>query len=255
MAASEPAPPVVPAANPFLEIPMRRLLTLAFLALGALGATGAAQAAVAPAIAPEAATATPRPGLDFDVIAAPLKRFAPAKQKIEVAEVFSYACIHCAHFQPAVDAWLKKKPADVQWEYVPAVFGGPFTSFAAAYYAADEMGIRARSHSAVFKAVFDEKAVKTGDAQGIAALYARWGVDPAKFVAAMDGPSVRAKLETARRFAVDSGVAGTPTLIVNGKYRIQSTTDRSFPGMLHTLDMVIARERKGLPPPKEGEKL
>ena len=90
--------------------------------------------------------------------------------KVEVLEVFSYACIHCAHFQPAVDAWLKKKPADVQWEYVPAVFGGQFTSFAAAYYAADAMGVRVRSHSAVFKAIFEEKSVKTAEPEAIADL-------------------------------------------------------------------------------------
>jgi thiol:disulfide interchange protein DsbA len=66
---------------------------------------------------------------------------------------------------------------------------------------------------------------------------------------------VREKLDVAKRFALDTGITGTPTLIVNGKYRIQSTTDRSFPGMLHTLDLVLARERKGLPPPKDGEKL
>jgi thiol:disulfide interchange protein DsbA len=238
---------------------MRRLLTLALFALAVpfawLAGTATAAAPEERTLASDAATAVPRPGLDFDVIAAPIKRFAPVKQKVEVAEVFSYACIHCAHFQPAVDAWLKKRPAGVQWEYVPAVFGGPFNSFAAAYYAADEMGIRTRSHSAVFKAVFDEKAVKTGDPQGIAALYARWGVDPAKFAAAMDSESVREKMATARRFALDSGITGTPTLIVNGKYRIQSTTDRGFPGMLHTLDLVVARERKGLPTPKPGEKL
>jgi thiol:disulfide interchange protein DsbA len=231
---------------------MRRLITLLFLALGGIAG---AHAAPDPVLAPDAATAAPRPGLDFEVIAVPVKRFAPVKAKIEVAEVFSYACVHCAHFQPQVDAWLKTRRKDVQWEYVPAVFGGPFTSFAAAYYAADAMGVRERSHSAVFKAIFEEKVVKTAEPPVIADLYARWGVEPSKFMAQMDSPAVREKLDVAKRFALDTGITGTPTLIVNGKYRIQSTTDRSFPGMLHTLDLVLARERKGLPPPKDGEKL
>jgi thiol:disulfide interchange protein DsbA len=233
---------------------MRRLLTFCLFAFGAVSTALAQVGGEAPS-APDAATAAPRPGLDFEVITAPIARFAPKKAKIEVAEVFSYACIHCARFQPAVDTWLKKKPRDVQWEYVPAVFGGAFTTFAAAYYAADQLGVRERSHSAVFKAIFDEKAVKTSEPSAIADLYARWGVKPAAFLAAMDGAAVSDKLSMARRFAVDTGVTGTPTLIVNGKYRIQSTTDRSFPGMLHTLDLVLARERKGLPPPKDGEKL
>ena len=246
---------------------MRRLTTLMSLALvsiALLGAPSTVHATAAPTTAPaaakrtisaDAATATPRHGVDFEVIATPIKRFAPVKAKIEVAEVFSYACVHCAHFQPLVDTWLRKKRPDVQWEYVPAVFGGPFTSFAAAYYAAEDLGIRERSHSGVFKAIFDEKAVKNAEPQVIADLYARWGVDPPKFVAAMQADSVRERMDRARRFAMDSGVTGTPTLIVNGKYRVQSTTDRSFAGMLRTLELVIARERKGLPPPAAGKPL
>lgn len=205
--------------------------------------------------APDAATAAPRPGLDFEVIAPAVSRFAPVKAKIEVVEVFSYACIHCAHFQPAVDKWLTHKQKDVQWEYVPAVFGGVFTHFAAAFYAADAAGIRQRSHSAVFRAVFDEKAVKTADPAEIADLYARWGVDRATFLAAMDSPAVRDKMATAKGFAMVTGVQGTPTLIINGKYRMSVTTDRGFPGLLHTLDLALARERKGLAPPAEGQPL
>jgi hypothetical protein len=71
----------------------------------------------------------------------------------------------------------------------------------------------------------------------------------------MDSPAVREKLDVAKRFALDPGITGTPSRIVNCNYRIRRTTDRSFPGMLHTLDMVLARERKGLPPPKDGENL
>lgn len=234
---------------------MRRLLTFCLVALAAIATGSASAQAIGTPVAPDAATAAPRPGVDFDVIPSPIKRFAPVKAKIEVAEVFSYACIHCAHFQPVVDDWLKKKPADVQWEYVPAVFGGPFTSFAAAFYAADGMGVRVRSHSAVFKAIFEEKAVKTAEPAAIADLYARWGVDRAKFIAAMDGAPVREKMATARRFAMDAGIPGTPTLVVNGKYLVHSTSDRSFPGMLHTLQLVLARERKGLAPPAAGDPL
>jgi thiol:disulfide interchange protein DsbA len=199
--------------------------------------------------AADAATATPRPGIDFQVIAEPVARFAPARAKIEVVEVFSYACIHCARFQPHVDAWLRKKPRDVQWEYVPAVFGGPFTTFAAAYYAADAAGVRERSHSAVFKAIFDEKAIKNAEPGEIADFYARWGVDKAAFIASMDSPVVRERMAKARTFAMATGVQGTPSLVVNGKYLMSTTTDRGAPGLLHTLELVLARERKGLPPP------
>jgi thiol:disulfide interchange protein DsbA len=246
----------------------RTLLTLPLLALlAALAAPAfaaqshAGHAHEAPAkpaarqLAPDAATATPRPGVDFTVLETPVARYAPRKAAIEVAEVFSYACIHCAHYQPMVDAWLKKKPKDVQWEYVPAVFGGPFTAFAAAYFAAESTGGRARSHSAVFKAIFDEKAVKTAEPAAIADLYARWGVDRAAFIAAMDTPAVREQMAKARAFHSNAKVMGTPTLVINGKYLVTATNDRSFPGMMRTLELVLARERKGLAPPAPGKPL
>ena len=160
-----------------------------------------------------------------------MARFAPRKAKIEVAEVFSYACIHCARFQPVVDTWLKKKPRDVQWEYVPAVFGGPFTAFAAAYYAADQLGVRERSHSAVFKAIFDEKSVKTSEPSAIADLYARWGVKPAAFLAAMNGAPVQDKLAMARRFAVDTGITGTPASFRRCAYSSPSSRKGSAPAV------------------------
>ena len=236
---------------------MKPLLAPLLFAVAALAsaATASARLGQDQPSAPDAATASPRPGLDFEVIAPAVSRFAPVKAKIEVVEFFSYACIHCAHFQPAVDKWLAHKPRDVQWEYVPAVFGGPFTHFAAAFYAADAAGIRQRSHSAVFKAVFDEKVIKTAEPAEIADLYARWGVDRTKFLAAMDSPAVRDKMATAKGFAMVTGLQGTPTLVINGKYRITVTTDRGFPGLLHTLDLALARERKGLAPPAVGQPL
>jgi thiol:disulfide interchange protein DsbA len=50
-----------------------------------------------------------------------------------------------------------------------------------------------------------------------------------------------AKLTRARQFMIASGVDSTPTLIVNGKYRV--TTKKSFQDMLRVADLLIARER------------
>ena len=88
--------------------------------------------------------------------------------KIEVAEVFSYRCIHCAEFQPKVNAWKKSMPADVRFEYVPAVFGGTWDTFARAYFAAQVIGVQPRTHDAVFKAVFVDNAAGDGTLEDIA---------------------------------------------------------------------------------------
>ncbi len=212
-------------------------------------ASGATADAATPAAAPAAPPSgpAPRPGVDFEVLETPQPMWSQ-QPKIEIAEVFSYRCIHCAEFQPHVNAWRKTQPADTRWEYVPGVFGGAWDDFARAYFAAQVLGIQQSTHDKVFHGVFVDQYVKTGTPDEIATMYARWGVDKAQFLGTMQSFGVTAKLSQAKQFALRTGVSATPTIIVNGKYRVNVTTDRGFDGMLATVDWLIARERAGTPP-------
>ena len=49
-----------------------------------------------------------------------------------------------------------------------------------------------------------------------------------------------AKIKRGQQFMVRSGVGGTPTLVVDGKYRVLG---RSYEDMLRITDALIARER------------
>ena len=184
----------------------------------------------------------PRPGTDFELITPAQPTWGAGK--IEVAEVFSYRCIHCAEFQPKVNAWKAKSlPADARWEYVPAVFGGTWDTFARAFFAAQLMGIQPKTHDKVFNGVFVEQAAGNGTVEDIAKMYSGWGVDQAKFLATMNSFGVTAKLNRAKQFAMRTGITATPTIIVNGKYRVGVTPDRGFEGMLATTSYLIAQER------------
>src|SRR5438105_5092600 len=39
--------------------------------------------------------------------------------KVEVIEFFWYNCPHCNHFEPQLEAWIKKLPPDVAMRRVP----------------------------------------------------------------------------------------------------------------------------------------
>ena len=67
--------------------------------------------------------------------------------------------------------------------------------------------------------------VKTGSPDELADLYASLGADRAKFLVAFNGADATARLAKAREFGLRSGVQGTPTLIVNGKYRVKGRED------------------------------
>ncbi len=185
--------------------------------------------------------AAPRYGQDYEVLAVPQPTYGQGK--IEVAEVFGYTCIHCAHLQPSVDTWKPTLAADVRFEYVPGVFGGIWDPFARAYFAAETMGVLGKTHDQVFKAIHIDHAITTGDVDAIADLYGKMGVDRAKFLATMQSFAVTAKLNRAKQFAQRTGVNGTPTMIVAGKYRVSVMRDRGFDGMLQTVDFLVNYER------------
>ena len=199
--------------------------------------------AAPPAAAPDPNAPAPRQGTDYEAIAIPQPTWAPADGRIEIAEVFSYQCVHCAEFQPLVTQYTSKLPADVRWQYVPAAFGGTWNDFARAYFAADIMGVQKRTHDAVFNGVFVEQKVKSGKPEEIAEFYGSLGVDKAKFLATMTSFGVTAKLNRAKQFALAAGVTATPTLVINGRWRINVTTDRGFKGMLETANFIIQKER------------
>ncbi len=105
------------------------------------------------------------------------------------------------------------------------------------------MGVHAKTHDAVFKGIFVDQLVKTGSSEEIAGMYGKWGVDSAKFMSTMQSFGVTAKLNRAKQFALRTGVHSTPTIIVNGKYRVNVTKDRGFDGMLSTVNFLIGKER------------
>jgi protein dithiol oxidoreductase (disulfide-forming) len=179
-------------------------------------------------------------GRDYVVIADG-RPWQPLEGRIEVAEVFGYWCHVCDAFQPLVDAWTTSLPRDVRFSYVPAAFS-PTDAYARAYFAAESLGVLQRTHHATFDAIHHAQTLpqRNASVDEVAALYAGLGVDADTLKAAMRSPATDARMAAAREFAVRSGVEGTPTVIVNGRYRVQA---RSLRDLLRIADALVARER------------
>lgn len=205
----------------------------------------AAQAAVADILASASAAPAPVAGTDYVEIAngQPLE---PLDGKVEVVEIFGYTCPHCATFAPLMSAWKAIAPDDVRVTYLPAPFGGYWEPYAKAYYAAEALGVAGASHDAVFRAIHIERALPVQPVpsnEQIAAFYAQYGVDPATFAGTMDSFGVNGKLNRARQFiqrAFGSEAGSTPTLVVNGKYRV---TGKSLEENIRIAQQLVERER------------
>jgi len=117
------------------------------LAVTGLGAAASSLFVVA---APAAAQGAPAEGRQFARIDPPVPPVTPGK--IEVIEFFSYACPHCSAFEPAVEAWAKKVPADVAFLRVPVPFLQNFENLMRTYYTLESMGLVDTMQRKVFTA-------------------------------------------------------------------------------------------------------
>src|SRR5690242_15148667 len=88
--------------------------------------------------APAAAKKQWEAGKDYALISPPVPTNS---DKVVVTEVFSYACPHCAHYQPYAEELKAKLPAGAQFELLPAVFQPAWEPFARAFYTAKSLGL------------------------------------------------------------------------------------------------------------------
>jgi thiol:disulfide interchange protein DsbA len=160
--------------------------------------------------------------------------------KVEVLEVFSYACIHCAHFQPYADEIKSKLPAYAQFEYMPAIFNEAWEAYARAFYTAQSLGLLDKTHQAIFDAVHrDHRQFRSFD--DIAAFYGEHGADVEKFKQVATSFEVESKLARSRDLVPKFGVDGTPTVIIDGKYRLTGASAGGYPQLVALIDLLVKK--------------
>lgn len=157
-------------------------------------------------------------GKEYVTLPTPHQRDSSAG-KVEVVEVFSYGCIHCAHFAPIAEKLRQELPKGVEFKLLPAPFNEQWLPYARAYYAAKQLGVVARTHLKLFAEKFDQHyPMNTLDE--LADFYAREGVDRAKFLQVANSPEATAQLKQDLALIQHWQVDGTPALVVDGKYRV-----------------------------------
>jgi len=165
---------------------------------------------------------------------------APAG-KVEVVEVFSYACIHCAHFQPYVDQWREKMPKEAVFKYLPAAWNPQWEGYAKAYYAAEGLGLVPATHQAMFKALHEEHK-QFGAMEDLAQWYAGFGTKPEAFVSSFNSMPTTSAVERSKALVPQYGVDGTPTVIVAGKYRITGQSAGGYDKLFDVVNFLVAKE-------------
>jgi thiol:disulfide interchange protein DsbA len=231
------------------------------LVSGAFGASAAA--APAPAAPPAAAPSAPAPakwveGRNYFLVVPARPTGLPAG-KVQVTEVFSYACPACNQFQPYMRKLEHAVAPNVVINFLPASFNPAedWPMFQLAYVTAQTLGIADKTHDAMFDAVWTTGELGTTDPssgglkshmptiEDAARFYEkRTGVPAAKFVATSKtfgvDSQIRLDEEAIKQFAVDR----TPTFIVNGKYRLQVESAGGADALIELVNWLVAKESK-----------
>lgn len=161
---------------------------------------------------------------------------ATADNSVEVTVVFSYLCSHCNTLEPYVEAWSKRKPTNVRLNRMHVNFGGASEFFARAYIVSEMTGIAEQSHPALMKAIWQEKK-RFRNVDQLADFYTQFGLEKDRFMANFNSFAADSQLRRVERDVQMFGVTGTPSIIVNRKYRVPNTAS-----IWDVVDFLVAKE-------------
>jgi thiol:disulfide interchange protein DsbA len=185
-------------------------------------------------------------GKDFQPVNPPQP--TESGKKIEVIEFFSYACPHCHSLQPSLTTWLKRKPVDVEFRRIPAVFQDSWIPFARIYYTIEAMGLVDKLHHEVFTAIHEQR-VRLQEPKVLFDWVATKGVDKQKFMDTYNSFTVQSRTQRAPDLTRRYNVPFTPALVVDGRYLTgpsMTATGNSidYERFFKVVDQIIATARK-----------
>lgn len=189
-----------------------------------------------------AAQGGPVEGTHYVKLAQPVP--TPGGGRIEVVEFFSYACPHCSAFEPTLDAWTKKLPADVAFRRAPVPFLQNAENFQKLYFALEALGQVDALQRKVFYAIHGERQ-RLDKPADIAAFLAKNGVDSAKFMDVFSSFSVQTKVRQASQLSEAYRIDGVPAIGVQGRFYTSVSLAGGPDRALQVTDFLVQRVRKG----------
>ena len=163
--------------------------------------------------------------------------------KIEVLEVFWYACPHCFDFEPHISKWLASKPDDVEFRRMPGIFRKNWIPHAKAYFTAQKLGVLEKTHTPLFDAIHKQKK-NIHDDVAMKNFFVKQGIDEDAFTKAYESEEVETMVKQAYVMGQRYKLTGVPAVIVNGKYMVSGSTAGSFENVLTVINQLIEKERE-----------
>ena len=195
--------------------------------------------ALVSAVAFTATAAEFEEGVDYIKLPAPVETRNPSK--IEVVEVFSYACIHCYRLEPLLTSWRQTVADDVDFRRLPLVTQR-LVPYARAFFTAEAMGVLERIHMPIFAAIHEYR-IDMSRPDYVRRLFVRDAeVDEDEFLRVYDSFGVQSRVRQADAQGRMYRIQATPSIVVNGRYLTESGR-AGMEGMFLVVNHLIDMER------------
>jgi thiol:disulfide interchange protein DsbA len=193
------------------------------------------------------------PGTHYRVVS-PAQPTDVGSGKVEVLEIFWYACPHCYSLEPYIESWKKKHAPYIEFVRVPVMWGPIHRAHAQLYYTLKALGrleaLNARAFQEVHRLVELQKPplVTPGDDAETLHLMSNWaasqGISARDFSDAWNSFSVNKDMQTAEELTRRYRVEGVPLFIVNGKYITDVGMASGQANLVSLLDDLAASEKR-----------
>lgn len=217
----------------------RRQFTLAATASTMTLGLGISALSATPSLAQ---IAKPQQGIDYLILDKPVAVDA-VSGKVEVIEFFGYWCPHCNAFEPELETWLKRLPANISFKRVPVAFNDAAVPLQKMYYTLEALGRVNDMQRKVFTAIHAER-VNLNTQEGLVAWAVKQGIDQKKFVETYTSFAVNTKVTKAKQLANAFKIDGVPSLGVAGRFYTDGTLAKGMTRALQVAEQ-LANEVKG----------
>ena len=173
----------------------------------------------------------------------PAQPTSVAPGKVEVVEVFWYACSHCYLLEPRLEAWDRKgRPANAELVRLPATWNNVLKTHARVFYTMELLGKQALNPE-IWREI-NAKGNRLDTPAAIESFFTSRGVGKAEFQKAFAGFAIDTKIAKAEDLNRRYKITGTPTVVVNGKY----VTDVGMAGgedkLFEVINALVAKESR-----------
>lgn len=165
---------------------------------------------------------------------------------VEVIQFFSYACPHCANFEPALATWRKKHLHDITFRRVHVGWTGIHHQLLILYSTLEMMNLAERLHSKVFVAIQEERR-RLNRIDDLLLFIESNGVNRGEFEAIYRSADVLAKAQMAIKSKDDYRIdeVGVPAIGIHGRFYTSPSLAGSQSLALEVTDHLVTKIRRG----------